>query len=421
MSSSPSSWLSPVLVFGPLFLAVLAHSGQIKYLGWLPVDATFLATGVVFLCVLAALIDRPWLDNRLWWVLSLWILFLFPVAGMADNSYGLQKVFTLFTITLACVVGPFFLLRTARQQKVFFETLIALAVIFTAMSWQAGILRSDYGVGGELEAGTDVMNPLSFARVVAPGLVVMTAYGFTRGRSVPVRFAWLGLAAVMLVLLFATGRRGPIVSIIASVVVMVALAPAFKKRRGRTISLAVVSALVAGWFVIRNDNAGAQRILGFFAGESDASTSAREYIWAEAFDVIGASPWGVGWGNFPTVTDMESLTAAGGRMYPHNIFLEGLTEGGWLVGAALSVFLAVGCYRAVTGATDTLGVAILGLVVSGMVNAFVSGDLNDQKVLWIALAMAFITRPEAGRHALDAPPDLATSRPTRSRRLTRTP
>lgn len=377
---------------GAAFLAVLVYSGQMKTLpglSWLPVDLTVIAGVLVALSIVGAVYHQQWIDKRIFWMLGLWVLFLIPVASFASNGYGFQKIATLVTFTLFCAVGPFFLLRTDAQRRAFLMGLIVIGGILSLASFAGGLLTSETGTAIE------GLNPIGASRAMATGAVIMLFYGLSRGRPAASRWFWILAAAAVTLLLFASGRRGPVLALAVAVVITVALAPAFRAHRGRSILLALLAGAGALWAVIRSDSMGADRIFDSLGGAGDASTSARTYIWGEALEIMSSTPFGIGWGQFPLHAMVPTMTTMEGRMYPHNLVLEVFTEAGWVVGLALLVVLVVACFRAVRGATDSTMTVFLALTVYSGVNAMVSGDVNDQKLLWVALAVAMMTKAGA--------------------------
>lgn len=370
---------------GAIALAVLTYGGQIKTLpgmGWLPVDLTLLTAAVVFGCSLLLFFSkRP--APGIFVVLGLWWFFLFPAFMIAPTPYGTQKVLTLFTFTLVSAIGPFFVLRHEQQRRVFLTTLAILAIVVGIMSYQAGALDSLTG------SAFAAINPIGLSRLMGTGVVVLLVLAFAKSTKFIWRLAMFAAASGVLLMIFASGRRGPVLAVVVGVVVALALAPVFRKYRIRALVAGVLALGFAGWYSIKDGSAGAERVLSFLNGEADASTAARNQIWDYAFSIAGQYPQGIGWGSFPRYANVSQMTNEDGRMYPHNLFLEGFVEGGWIVGGVLLMFVIIAFRRLQKHATTPALATFLGLLAFALTNALVSGDFNDQKLMWVALGLAF--------------------------------
>ncbi|WIV45303.1 O-antigen ligase family protein [Glutamicibacter nicotianae] len=375
---------------GAIALAVLTYSGQMKslpYMGWIPIDLTVLTAAIVVGCS-AILFFFKTIQPSISAPLGLWACFLIPAFTVATNGYGTQKLLTLFTFTLITVIAPFFLLQTERQGVTFLGTLVVLSCFVGVTSFQNGALDSLTG------STFDDINPISLSRMMGTGLVILVIFAFARDRRMLWRVLMLVMACGLLVVIFASGRRGPVLAVIVGITVAFAFAPAFSRHRIRTILSGLVALAIAGRFAISSGSAGSERVLSFFVGEEDASTTAREQIWNQAIDIAKSNPFGVGWASFPQHSDLGTMVSDSGRMYPHNIFLEGFVEGGWLVGSILLVFVVLASLRLRRLATTQTLSVFLGILGFTLTNAMVSGDINDQKLMWVALGLAFALRRE---------------------------
>lgn len=371
---------------GAIALAVLAYSGQVKALqlmSWVPVDLTLLTGAGVAACVFLLFLASGH-GKQMFILLGLWTSFLLPTFMVADTPYGTQKIFTLFTFTLLSAIAPFFVLRNDQQRRVFLATLVILALLFGVLSYRAGALDSLNG------AAFQDINPISISRLMGTGAVVLLVLAFAKHAETKWRILMIAVAAGMLLMIFASGRRGPVLAVIVGVVVALAFTPAFQKHRVRALGAGVAALALASWYAVREGSAGAERVLSFLNGEADASTAARRLIWDESLAIISRYSIGVGWGSFPQHANVGWMTTSGGRMYPHNLFLEGYVEGGWLVGTLLMGFIVAAFLRLRRQATTPMLAAFVGLAGFALTNAMVSGDINDQKLMWMTLGLAFV-------------------------------
>jgi O-antigen ligase len=79
--------------------------------------------------------------------------------------------------------------------------------------------------------------------------------------------------------------------------------------------------------------------------------------------------------------------------YPHNIFLEIGTEGGWLVLAFFAWIVFKAFKRARMSSITLEGQLIFALLSFFILNALVSGDLNDNRLLFVTLSLALTAGP----------------------------
>src|SRR5207248_4239521 len=74
--------------------------------------------------------------------------------------------------------------------------------------------------------------------------------------------------------------------------------------------------------------------------------------------------------------------------WPHNLLLEITLEAGWLTGLYVVVLLLIGLCRAYSRASSPETRAVFALLFFYIVNAMVSYDVNDNKLLFTFIALA---------------------------------
>jgi O-antigen ligase len=111
-------------------------------------------------------------------------------------------------------------------------------------------------------------------------------------------------------------------------------------------------------------------------------------LWHYTWAYIPGHFWGTGWGGLQDVSGMN-LMAGYGLIYPHDILLEIAGEAGWIAAAAVMVFLWCGLRHLRTAAVSPYPAALFGIAVFFTVNAMLSGDVNDNRVMWAAVAIGW--------------------------------
>ena len=127
--------------------------------------------------------------------------------------------------------------------------------------------------------------------------------------------------------------------------------------------------------------------------EGDTSSGQRMIYYRVALEAVMERPiLGLGIGGFAIYH-----WGVDQRQYPHNIFLEVGSELGFLglglfvllVGGAIVILLTV--REAEGGPHDGLNVILTGLLFFQLVNALFTGDVNDNRFLFVVLGTIFAT------------------------------
>lgn len=367
---------------GSIALALLVFAGQIKanpLLDWVPVDLTLLTAAAVGLLIFAArVLDGP-APNTVALPVVVWCLLAFGVPFAHNTDYSRTKMLTLFTVTLILAVSPFYLLRSPEDRRVFLFALVGVAS-FGAVSLVVLPEAPDlYGrvslVGGDT-IGTGRVAGAS-ALVLFLFATLSTVGQWPRLLGVFFSIAFLAGALV-------TGSRGPVLSAVVALVVVVALAPAFRGRRVRALLGATVLVGAAAVFLRRSENVGFTRVLDFISGDSSFEGEARESLWQSAWNGIVGQPLGHGFGSFVQANDFQIE-------YPHNLLLELGYEVGWLPTLVFGILVVAAGRRSVRESVDAVSTAMFALFVFSFAGAMVSSDFNGSRLFVVTFFAAFAT------------------------------
>lgn len=359
---------------GPGILAILVVLGQIKanpLLAWIEIDLTILVVGMVVVAIAASMISDGRPSGRVSIPIIVWACFL-PATGitLTWDSYATTKILTLFSVTLLLAIAPFFLMRTPQQQRVFLTVSVVVAMLSLGY---ALIFGDPANEAGRLEF--DGANTIGSARIAMAGavIVVIAAFGPQMRPVARVIFALVGLAAAGAAVL--TGSRGPVVAAAGALIVTALFAPGLRRYRGRMfLGLLAIGGTV---FLVTRSSGGFDRILGLFENENDSSSGVRQQLVDYAILMTHDSPLGTGWGTF-TFRD-------GYYRYPHNLFAELGAEAGVLVLTVVALGLIATVFRAARGATTNTSVIMLALLIFGIINAMVSGDVNASRLMVVVI------------------------------------
>ncbi|TFB61016.1 O-antigen ligase family protein [Cryobacterium sp. Sr3] len=385
--------------FGPAALAVLVFAGPLKSspaLTWLPVDLTLAAGSIVALAAIASRLNRGHTVSAVAIPLVLLALFLLGIFGSSLDGYSLSKIVALYTLTFLAMLAPFYVLRTAPQRRVFITALVAIAIFVGILTIAAPSQDIAYA-GVRLLEGS---NTISTAQMLSAGVVVCLVLAASLKIHPSSRLILAVLGGVLAFSALGTGSRGPFFAIGLALFGVIVMSPMFSKLRGRAIATAFVVTSVAAFFAVRGGGGGAARIFGFISGQEDNSVRVRQYLLGQAVENIGASPAGIGWGNFIQIAGLWRYVE-GDRLYPHNVVVEIFLEAGWLAGFAVLVYLVWTLVRAAKSSATPMSAVIFGLTIFSVFNAMVSGDINDNRLMWVLLSCAWIVNAQESKPVND--------------------
>ncbi len=376
-----------------IFLAVYLLVGEFKAderLAWIPFDLTVAAAGALTLFSIWRVLrmDVRYQKQLVWLIIGV-SLFAIPLLWTVWTDYAIEKSSRMFTLTLLACAAPLLLITERNDLRIFRRalTLIALMIVADAMVtlWtEMGTFKQD--------ARLEAMGSNTIALGRASGIALI-GFLVTQGKR-----RWLRLlikAAALLVLvpvIFASGSRGPLIAIGVTLILF------FLMFNARTVQQWLVMLLTVGLFAlalligseiapegsrsrmeesIRNDP--------FEDTRENASAATRIRALKISVKKGAVTPLGIGWGGFAEMAQEMGIT------YPHNLIVEIFLEGGWVSGALVLLALYVIFRRAGKQARASRSVNdqwVFLLAVFMFVNAQVSGDFNDNRLLYTLLALA---------------------------------
>lgn len=379
-------------------LVLLLFAGYIKTspaLAWLPIDLTLLAAvGVAVATAAGWLGRRGRLPDGTSLILVVVASFLPAVIWASSTDYARSKV-VLFPVTLLCAVGAAFLISNPRRMRFLLYWTVAMGLTMWLLTTLAPATEELYGRVA-LEGSGNTIAP---ARAAGAALVALAALAVARqARLLLVAM----VAAPLLSLMFSSGSRGPLVAGVIAVVLMVLARPGGHRLRNTLLAFLLGGA--AGWVALASTSVFARdRIAMLFESDRGQSVDVRLWLYRESLVAVWEHPEGLGWGGLA-----ERLYPL--QLYPHNIVLEVIAEGGWIPGAVFLGVLSVGFTRTLICVRYPAAIAAFGLLLYWTLNAMVSGDINDNRALFAMLGVALVIPAITGGKV--ATEDLASATPT---------
>lgn len=369
-------------------------------MSWLPIDLTllfFVLTAVYVICCFVKSNGR--IPLSIFWMTLLFALFSVPLFWTEWNDYSVEKVTRLYSLTLLAALAPFILFRESGEVRRLFHCLTALA-LFMGMDALVALFSS--GSFSVLEHSTGISafgsNTIALGRAAGMAFIWLAVLALEGRLRVPTTLFLLGILGVVL---FASGSRGPLLATFASLGVLIALFYRREPRHAlRLIGMGLLVSVVLLYSVTVAPANATNRIEHFLKGDLGSSELMRLEAFTLSWETIKTAPAGIGWGGFPAHIN---LWFGASHQYPHNLTLEVLLEGGWLPGVYMTLLFLFGFIRICRYGWTMEAKAIFALLLFFILNAMVSGDLNDNKVLFAFLALALAYRGERRKDVQNCP------------------
>jgi len=364
------------------------------------IDLTLLFLILSFLMFLYRLLRKPFAQRvpigfvkEAAFFLLLAACFLGGLLITQSKGYGLDKTLRFIVLTGWAFFGTAFLITDYLSLRRFSW---AVVIISTMMAIDA--LSNYPGVGRVSFVTALGSNYIALARGGGFGLLATLAFLLPTERRLLARLTLWAMAALQVLAALTAGARGPVLALILSFMFFFVLSvrgfpqlriERFALRFGVLTFTAFIAIAIAG-----------QELFPTLVSRTrialtgvDISLLTRLELYRAALALWGESPiWGKGSGQFGLVVAGEDI-----RSYPHNIVLELGAETGIIGVFIFVIMVGVAFVEGLRGVYSNNGlsktVARYSLVIScfALLNAMVSGDINDNRVLFTTLALLALT------------------------------
>lgn len=364
-------------------------------LAWVPVDLTLL---FLVLSVGAAgwvLVGRGLRLSRRALLVSLGIVvfitwMVISLAWSASRLYGVDKAQQLGTLVLWAGIAPAFIIGPDPAR---FRRFISATLVFVSVMSIDGFIS--YIQGGGAVFSTE--NYLNLGRTVGFGTMIALVL-FSVARSWWGRASLALLLSLFLFVLWIGGGRGPFLAAFVGVLVLVLGSFRWKGARLRVqmassiAVLCVLGAIVGIW--LGPESRTLHRLTILATQEAGGGSAGRRLEYYElTIEAVAKAPiLGHGIGGWPIATGFGDV-----QRYPHNLFLETLTEGG-AVGLALlfvAVTIALRILPVHRAFEETPRLIVFLLFVNVFASTQFSWDLSENRLLFTTLGLMAITTAPA--------------------------
>lgn len=329
---------------------------------------------------------------------------IISLAYTSAPIYGTDKLLRFLTLTSLALFLPFVIFRDNRAVKRFFIVILLLALFMIVDVIGGGLTPGEFGFHSAFGS-----NYLAMGVILGSASIIVMFYFSMRTESKFMKIIYICLSPMILFGMLISGGRGPLFALIVScLLVFVYMIFAYVKniltfsksdKKTAIILIPVIVLAIIGFVIVVN-------FPGYFYTLNNrismaeltegGSATGRMDRFKSAIEIMTDFPTaltGVGIGGF-TVFYAGVDNQRGD--YPHNIFLEFGSELGilGLCAIIMLIFLALFTSLFFIKKTDTngklLSLTLLTLLIFTLVNANVSGDINDNRMLfmWIGLIYA---------------------------------
>lgn len=375
------------------------------------VDPTLLFLFICYLSLFCILIKRKFTVKKIPRTLLIpyAVIIMFAIISLSYTPapmYGLDKLLRLIFITTSSLLLPFYLFEGYNSIKNFFIalTLFSILMIFDILS--GGLKPGEFGFTSAFGS-----NYLAVGRIIGPAFIFVSIYYFNKANFVQ-KLLLIPILILQIFGLFISGGRGPVIAVILSLLITfivifllnfknILCKKSISKNFARFYSFSSII-LTIGVFIIlffyEYFTTFFERItlLHEMAG---ASAEGRILRYKTALSYLSQFPitiTGLGLGGF-------SIKYAGfddkRGDYPHNIFLEIGSELGFFSLLSFIILLFLTTKKIIKKIEVSnnklpeiffLNVAIFCLFLNSLINSSISGDINDNRLLFFFISLIYL-------------------------------
>ena len=403
-------WLlinNPAIALMILSLTAIIKGYLINYFPVVEVvDITVIATLIIWLGLVKILLEGNWkLPSEPTFIVYLFLIFglLLGISYMytASPDYGFRKILRFNTFAVTMFISPLLIIKSPTDSKrllSYFYFLLVIIIGIMLLQFVYFLKWGDFAIVLAYWNRISIpgANPIQVSRYLAIGAAMMIALLIRNRPSQSLHY--FAILFVILLSIILSGSRGPLVSIIIGSIVYAILYERKHSSRifgygilaiGTIITLLLVlpESLTQRFFDISQGS-----VIMTQQGVRRISTIATRYeFWSMSieawFSSITSFFIGLGAGGFSSLFIWRDW-----HWYPHNLFFEIIAELG-LIGLVIGVLFIIKSYQIINKGiqrgsfTDHSALWVAGTVVMFIAAQF-SGDINDNRILWMFIGIS---------------------------------
>ena len=402
-------WLinNPAIALMILSLTAIIKGYLINYFPVIEIiDITVIATLIIWLGLVKILLEGNWkLPSEQKSIVYLFLIFglLLGISYIYTVSpdYGFRKILRFNTFAVTMFISPLLIIKSPADSKrllSYFYFLLVIIIGIMLLQFVYFLKWGDFGIVLAYWNRISIpgANPIQVSRYLAIGAAMMIALLIRNKPSQSLHY--FAILFVILLSIILSGSRGPLVSIIIGSIVYAILYE--RKYSSRifgygilaigtiiTLLLLLPESLTQRFFDISQGS-----VIMTQQGVRRISTIATRFeFWSMSlqawFSSITSFFIGLGAGSFSSLFIWRDW-----RWYPHNLIFEIIAELG-LIGLVIGVLFIIKSYQIINKGiqrgsfTDHSALWVAGTVVMFIAAQF-SGDINDNRILWMFIGIS---------------------------------
>ena len=402
-------WLinNPAITLMILSLTAIIKGYLINYFPVIEIlDITVIATIIIWLGLVKILLEGNWkLPSEPKSIVYLFLIFglLLGISYIytASPDYGFRKILRFNTFAVTIFISPLLIIKSPADSKrllSYFYFLLVIIIGIMLLQFVYFLKSGDFAIVLAYWNRISIpgANPIQVSRYLAIGAAMMIALLIRNKPSQSLHY--FAILFVILLSIILSGSRGPLVSIIIGSIVYAILYE--RKHSSRiygygilaigtiiTLLLLLPESLTQRFFDISQGS-----VIMTQQGVRRISTIATRFeFWSMSlqawFSSITSFFIGLGAGSFSSLFIWRDW-----RWYPHNLFFEIIVELG-LIGLVIGVLFIIKSYQIINKGiqrgsfTDHSALWVAGTVVMFIAAQF-SGDINDNRILWMFIGIS---------------------------------
>ena len=416
-------WLinNPAIALMILSLTAIIKGYLINYFPVIEIiDITVIATLIIWLGLVKILLEGNWkLPSEQKSIVYLFLIFglLLGISYIytASPDYGFRKILRFNTFAVTMFISPLLIIKSPADSKrllSYFYFLLVIIIGIMLLQFVYFLKWGDFGIVLAYWNRISIpgANPIQVSRYLAIGAAMMIALLIRNKPSQSLHY--FAILFVILLSIILSGSRGPLVSIIIGSIVYAILYE--RKHSSRifgygilaigtiiTLLLLLPESLTQRFFDISQGS-----VIMTQQGVRRISTIATRFeFWSMSlqawFSSITSFFIGLGAGSFSSLFIWRDW-----RWYPHNLIFEIIAELG-LIGLVIGVLFIIKSYQIINKGiqrgsfTDHSALWVAGTVVMFIAAQF-SGDINDNRILWMFIGISIASTHVDNLYGLSA-------------------
>ena len=403
-------WLlinNPAIALMILSLTAIIKGYLINYFPVVEVvDITVIATLIIWLGLVKILLQGNWkLPSE-----PKSIVYLFLIFGLflgisyiytASPDYGFRKILRFNTFAVTMFITPLLIIKSPADSKrllSYFYFLLVIIIGIMLLQFVYFLKWGDFAIVLAYWNRISIpgANPIQVSRYLAIGAAMMIALLIRNKPSQSLHY--FSILFMILLSIILSGSRGPLVSIIIGSIVYAILYE--RKHLSRIFGYGILAIGTIIILLILLPESLTQRFFDISQGSvimtqqgvRRISTIATRFeFWSMSlqawFSSITSFFIGLGAGGFSSLFIWRDW-----RWYPHNLIFEIIAELG-MVGLVIGVLFIIKSYQIINKGiqrgsfTDHSALWVAGTVVMFIAAQF-SGDINDNRILWMFIGIS---------------------------------